>query len=199
MFQNYLGSYKIDLAAVKTTLVEDTTHGKITAVVDNLGRTWYRYDPIPNYIGNDKAVFMAEFMGKHYKIVVELHVFMGVAPGALQSSDDTCPRPKLIKVNGKPVSGSSASDLNVAGDPLTSWLNLAQLDGAMANATGITDNVAGGAVGHNGTNITLDTTAAGNGWHIGTAPGLNEESLPTSNPNEWVARVGSAPYGGMHY
>ena len=34
-------------------------------------------------------------------------------------------------------------------------------------------------------------------WFIDTTPSLNEEWLPTSNPNEWVAKVGSAAYGKM--
>ena len=40
--------------------------------------------------------------------------------------------------------------------------------------------------------ITLDDNAAGHGWFIDVTPGANEEFLPTSNPNVWVARPGSA-------
>lgn len=45
--------------------------------------------------------------------------------------------------------------------------------------------------------ITLDTDAAGYGWFIDDTPYLNDEFLPTSNPNEWVARPGSAAEGKM--
>lgn len=43
----------------------------------------------------------------------------------------------------------------------------------------------------------LDTTAAGHGWFIDYTPYLNEEFLPTSNPNEWVAKPGSEAEGKM--
>ena len=45
--------------------------------------------------------------------------------------------------------------------------------------------------------ITLDTTAAGHGWFIDDSPLENEEFLPTANPNEWVAKAGSAAQGKM--
>jgi len=68
------------------------------------------YDPTPNYIGNDRAVFLAEFEGKRYEIVVDLHVFEGPAtPGDFGAS--TCPQPKLIKAT-KPSSGANVFDLN---------------------------------------------------------------------------------------
>jgi hypothetical protein len=62
------------LAAIKTTLLEDAKHGEVI-----VGTRSYQYDPTAGYVGNDKAIFMAEFEGKRYKIIVELHVF-DVAP-----------------------------------------------------------------------------------------------------------------------
>ena len=110
MLKNFLYTYSkgkqiADLVAIKTTLLQDTSHGKITSVVDNTGRSWYAYDPTPNYVGNDKAVFQAEFEGKVYKIVLELRVFLMV-----NEYEPTCPPPKLIKVK-KPSTGSSGYDL----------------------------------------------------------------------------------------
>ena len=35
-----------------------------------------------------------------------------------------------------------------------------------------------------------DDNAAGHTWFIDPTPSLNEEWLPTSNPNEWVAKIG---------
>ena len=66
--------------------------------------------PPPGYEGNDQATFMAEFEGKRYKIVVELHVWNVEA----LSDDMSCPEPTLIKVNGKPVSSDLGSDFNVS-------------------------------------------------------------------------------------
>jgi hypothetical protein len=179
------------LATIKTTLLEDAKHGKIIAGVRS-----YQYDPTEGYVGNDEVVFMAEFEGKRYKIIVELHVF-DVAP--MESQPTSCPPPQLIKVNGKPVSGSSGYDLNATA-------NITALDGSSIAQTiigisGITLNIAdlpGGAVGQTvGTNITLDDNAAGNGWFIDTTPADNSEFLPTSNPNEWVAKAGSDAAGKM--
>jgi Matrixin len=63
-------------------------------------------------------------------------------------------------------------------------------------------NLTGAAVGEtkgDGSNatITLDTDAAGHGWYIDYTPYLNEDFLPTSNPNEWVAKAGSDAAGKM--
>lgn len=72
-------------ASIKTILLEDTKHGKMTTQTDDAGLTYYYvYTAIPNYEGKDKAIFMAEFEGKRYKIVLELHVF-AIAPMENQS------------------------------------------------------------------------------------------------------------------
>jgi hypothetical protein len=161
------------LAAIKTTLLQGTTHGKIFAVVDNTGRTSYHYDPTPNYEGDDRAVFLAEFEGKVYKIVIDLHVFEFV----VDESASSCSAPKLIKVK-KPASGSS--DLG--------------LDGVTVSFS----EMSGGTLGQTtGSNITLDTTAANYGWYIDYTPYLNDEYLPTSNPNLWVAKAGTEAAGKM--
>lgn len=92
----------VELADIKhVTLLQGATVGKITSVVDNTGRSWYRYDAPANYEGDDKAVFMAEYQGKRYKIVVELHVFE-----VIDESASSCPPSKLIKVTN-PSSGDS--------------------------------------------------------------------------------------------
>jgi hypothetical protein len=50
---------------------------------------------------------MAEFEGKVYKIVINLVVSLTVGESPLMEGEQpVCPPPKLIKVNGKPVSGS---------------------------------------------------------------------------------------------
>jgi hypothetical protein len=66
------------------------------------------------------------------------------------------------------------------------------------NFSDLAAGVAGQSVGE-GANaaITLDTTATGNGWFIDATPADNSEFLPTSNPNEWVAKSGSAAAGKM--
>jgi hypothetical protein len=176
MIRNYMqGIYNrpVELSSITNiTLLQNTSHGKITSVIDNTGRSWYRYDPTPNYVGNDKAVFQAEYEGKVYKIVLELRVFLMV-----NEYEPTCPQPKLIKVK-KPSTGSSGYDLN------SITVTFADLDGG---AIGLT----------NTSGITLDDNAAGHNWFIDTTPSDNSEYLPTSNPYEWVAKEGTAAYGKM--
>ena len=76
------------------------------------------------------------------------------------------------------MSGSSSYDLNTI--PVT----FADLTGSALGQT-------------NASGITLDTNAAGYNWFIDTTPADNSEFLPTSNPNEWVAKAGSAAAGKM--
>jgi hypothetical protein len=199
MLRNYLQNrdkHAIDLTNIKNiTLLEGAVHGKITSVIDNTGRSWYRYDSEPEYVGNDRAVFMVEYQGVRFKVVVELHVFTTV----MENLPSSCPPPQLIKVNGKPVSGSLGSDYS---DSLTSTLNTSILSTLSVDPSSVTFNLAdlpGGAVGQTvGTNITLDTHAAGYGWYIDPNPAANTDFLPTSNPDVWIAKAGSASGGKMH-
>lgn len=111
MLQVYIegrDNHVVELSNIKNvTLLQGTTVGKILAWTDNEGMVSFHYDPPTNYVGNDKAVFMAEFEGKRYKIVVELHVFNYAPPG--EFGDSTCPAPQLIKITkpAKPSSGAS--------------------------------------------------------------------------------------------
>lgn len=125
----------IDFSAItNVTLLEGTKAGKLTSVIDNTGRTWYRYDPVPNSTGNDRAVFLAEFEGKVYKIVINIVVSPTVGESPLLPGEKpVCPPPKLIKVNRKPVSGSLGVDLN------NIFVSITDLPNA-ANATQINAN-----------------------------------------------------------
>jgi hypothetical protein len=48
-----------------------------------------------------------------------------------------------------------------------------------------------------GTSITLDINAAGYGWYVDPNPASNADFLPTSDPNVWMAKAGSAAAGKM--
>lgn len=102
----------IDLAtraSIKPILLEGTTHGNIVMFsnIANYGGTAFRYDPIPNYEGKDRAVFLAEFEGKVYKIVINIVVSPTVGESPLLPGEKpVCPPPKLIKVT-QPSSGAS--------------------------------------------------------------------------------------------
>jgi len=175
------------MASIKPILLEGTAHGTITSGISNYGRTTYHYDPIPNYTGNDRAVFLAEFEGKVYKIVVNLVVSPTVGESPLMEGEEpVCPPPQLIKVNGKPVSSSLEFGPGYSLDSLS--VTFADLTGGAVGQT-IGEGV--------NANITLDTNAAGHNWYIDTTPWDNSEYLPTSNPYEWVAKAGTAAYGKM--
>jgi len=83
------------------TMLQGTKHGKIFSEIDNVGLTSYHYDPEPGYLGDDQAIFMAEFQGKRYKIVVDIKVLIVVDESASQ-----CGQPQLIKITN-PSSGNS--------------------------------------------------------------------------------------------
>jgi len=80
-------------ATIKTTLLQGTMHGKLIPHTTGDGRSYFMYDPIPGYTGSDQAVFMAEFEGKRYKIVVELRVAAVEAYG----NETSCPPPRSSK------------------------------------------------------------------------------------------------------
>jgi Matrixin len=166
-------------AAIKLSLLEGPTHGKLTSGTTD-GQTYYGYNAEPNYVGNDKAIFMAEFEGKRYKIVVNLVVSLTVGETPLMSSEKpVCPPWKLIKVNGKSVSDASSYRLN------SFTVTFGDLDG--------------GAVGQtSGTDVKLDTNAAGHNWYIDPTPLDNSDDyLPTSDSTVWQAKTGSAAAGKM--
>jgi hypothetical protein len=144
MLRNYFegrDNRVVELSDIKNVvMLQATQHGKIFSEVDSEGFTSFHYDADPNYEGNDKAIFMAEYQGKRYKIVVEMHVFQVV-----DESASSCPPPKLIKVSSKSVSDASAYQLNSFTVTFGTFGN-----GAVGQTTGTTitlDAAAGHALG----------------------------------------------------
>ncbi len=140
----------------------------------------YYYKPEPDYFGKDQAVFSAEYKGRRYKIVLDILV-----QDMIEQSDapSPCPEPILIRTKKKVSEQPNRSDFSndfysYAGiefyfDSLPGTA-VAQTTGEGADAT-----------------ITLDTDAAGHGWFVDSTPQDNSEYLPTSNPNQWIAREGT--------
>jgi hypothetical protein len=96
MLKNYIEGRDVpapvNLADIKTTLLQGTRHGKIATEVDNTGLSSYRYDPDSGYLGRDKAVFLAEYAGKRYKINIEIKVLVVV-----DERQPVCDDPVMIK------------------------------------------------------------------------------------------------------
>ena len=169
---------ELKLEDIKFTLLTAPQHGKLKTEFDSKGLLSYAYDPTPGYLGDDRATFMAEYKGKHYKIVVTIKVLEIV-----DESGSACPPPKLIKVNNKSVSDASPYQLN------SFTITFGDLTGgAVGQTTGEGVSAA----------ITLDATAAGHNWYIDPTPLDNtDDYLPTSNPNIWQAKAGSDAAGKM--
>jgi hypothetical protein len=172
----------------------------------------YAYLPEAGYVGKDQATMLVEVNG----IKVKVEYFFQAIPGVTGNdggAEYCAPKGMFWKISSTlDTNGTStitsveyqspttlaadATSTNVAA--LASWINTTDLN---SNAAGITVNVAnlaGAAIGQDtGTNITLDATAAGNGWYINTNPADNSQFLPTSDPNVWIAAPGSAAAGKM--
>ncbi len=171
----------------------------------------YFYLPEAGYVGKDTAVIEVDF-GNGLKVNVK-YFFQALSEGL--GSDwvgDYCSKTgpfwkisSTLDVNGtntitsveyqSPTTSTTGTTV-VDTTALASTLGTSVLSNLTGETTGVTVNLAdlpGAAVGQTvGSTITLDTTAAGYNWFIDPTPGLNEEWLPTSNPNEWVAKAGSA-------
>jgi len=149
---------------------------------------YWRYTPKPGYNHVvDHATFLVDVQGIPVRVVA---VFKVVSP-----LPDSAPRPcKIYEWVISSADGTSATDL-------PAWQTQAQLSTLLASATqsltGFAD-LAGSSVGQTtgeglNANITLDPTAAGHGWYIDPTPLDNtDDYLPTSNPNIWRAKAGSA-------
>ncbi len=72
MLRNYLQNrekHAIDLSLIKNvTLLEDVKQGEMISQTNSRGVVGFWYDPTPEYVGNDRAVFVAEYQGVRYKI-----------------------------------------------------------------------------------------------------------------------------------
>ena len=115
--------------------------------------------------------------------------------------DKACPFgiKRINTLNGPDI--ANLDPVSVQSTDLNAWLRSASIDGRLADLAGtilVFDSLESSIVGNTDQGvITLDNNAADHGWFIDATPGGNEEFLPTSNPNVWVARPGSAAEGKM--
>jgi len=100
--------------------------------------------------------------------------------------------PPLTSDASNPATDTAALAAELGSNALGSFAT--GTSGIALNITDLPDAALGQTTG---TTITLDPTAAGHGWFIDATPGSNEEFLPTSNPNEWIAKAGSEAAGRM--
>ncbi len=178
----------------------------------------YVYYPEKGYLGNDRATLMVEVDGKKIRMEYFFRV-MRTVPSAAEDEPPIeeqgyCPKKAYVwkissaqDANGEMtlIASLIATDTadNASGDSNTSesiphFDTLDGLANGLSNITLSITNRADGALGQTiGTSITLDDNAAGHGWYIDYTPYLNEEYLPTANPNEWIAKADSEAAGKM--
>lgn len=83
------------LASMKISLLEEVVHGNLIPKNSDTRGGYYMYKA-EDYLGKDKAVFMAKFEGKHYKVEINF-----IITEAIDENSPQCPSAQLIKINGK--------------------------------------------------------------------------------------------------
>ncbi|MFA6445496.1 MAG: matrixin family metalloprotease [Sterolibacterium sp.] len=201
------------------TVLAYPKHGNLedlgTVVYDESGRAIrdtgersYSYIPETGYLGQDSATLLVEIGGYKVKIVYVFKVAMEVdyKKAELLCAKSYWKISAVLDANGggkitavdfqSPMSGgigSSATDTTALATEFGSgFLGTAATSGISFNVADLPN----GALGQT-TNryVTLATDAAEYGWFIDSTPADNSEFLPTSNPNEWVAKADSEAAG----
>jgi hypothetical protein len=165
-------------------LIEIVTKPKHGMLIDE-GNGAYGYKPTtPGYLGKDNFQYIVEGNDGR-RVLITMPIWLKTMAEAFAFN-------QLIP----------AEQTNT----LASWQKQSELSALLASASGVTysfSNLPGTAVGNTEgegrtTSITLDTTAAGHGWYVDATPLDNtDDYLPTSNPNVWQAKAGSAADGKM--
>jgi hypothetical protein len=188
------GPGEFDPNQFKIQVLKSPVHGELKDGI---------YHANADYLGIDQIVFDVEVLGKKLKVIETLVIHNSgnldyPTDAARAAFDKVCPSGKrgFLDVIELPTDGFASSE------ELAKLHSLVSLSlGAEFLGNGGSLNIAdlpNAAVGQTtGSTITLDTNASGYGWFIDTTPADNSEFLPTSNPNEWVAKAGSAAAGKM--
>ena len=181
---------------IKTSIIQQPKFGKIVGEgpsgMENYGYRTSRTMPdgTPELGIVDKVIYLVEIKEQKFKVVFNL---LNV-PGSDRIHGDQACEYKRFSMADMP-------------DPsLDLWLAAAELSSLLAEASGITlsftdlpATAIGQTVGEGlTTQITLDTNAAGHNWYIDPTPlDSSDDYLPTSNPEVWQAKAGSAAAGKM--
>jgi hypothetical protein len=161
---------------------------------------FYQYTPNSSLsdglvIGEEyEDYFVIKVQNDGITVNIRYYVKISIVPPNEAPREDQCPEHAWkisIAPNATPTDLAYSLSLPaafLAADYTSPTVTFANLPGA---AVGETKGAGANAA------ITLDTDAAGHGWYIDYTPYLNEDFLPTSNPNEWVAKAGSSAAGKM--
>ena len=184
-------AFKKDVAEkIIPQLIIKPEHGRLE--LKTFGQ--WQYYPDYGYKGKDQATFRVDTPKGSYQVIVNLLV------GGYSEYVKTpnCARVFDIKKSSMPSDDTFAN--------LAAWQRNADLSALIASAqqslVGFTDLPAtalGQTTGEGATaTITLDQNAAGHNWYVDPTPLDNtDDYLPTSNPEVWQAKAGSAAAGKM--
>ena len=162
------------------------------------------YLPKPGFTGKDRFVLQAKAGAYVVQLVYYVNVLganayytarknLGAEVNLLRQH---CPNDtEWLLQDETGVEGKPTNRLTLDPSSLQSLLSATHLDSSVT--VDIADLPASTLAQTTNTTITLDTTAAGHGWYIDYTPYLNDEYLPTSNPNEWQAKADSEAAGKM--
>jgi hypothetical protein len=148
------------LSSMKVSVTEMPKHGTVARL--SAQSYFWEYRPEPNYVGKDSVSFLVEVQGRNFKIIVNLLVHNGL-------DEYADPRP-CIKAFEKssPLKGMNNDPAAlIAGNSISSI----RLDFSALEGNSLTQTLSTGSSDQ----LTLDTKAAGYGWHIDYTP-----YLPTS-------------------
>ena len=202
------------LGIISTTITKNPAHGSVmagdwsraTQDAPQATYQYFKYVPNPGFIGKDSIGFEITVNGKTFRASLRINVL------ETWDNGDSCNPPGEDRgdLSDAPsyawvLDGLSEILPVQAGTP-EQWLQSAALSALIANAshslTGFAD-LAATAIGETTgkgltAQITLDTNSAGHGWYIDPTPLDNtDDYLPTSNPEVWQAKAGSAADGKM--
>ena len=188
----------------KLIVVKPPKHGSLElfmpdAAEDNISKYDYLYIPNKDYVGLDNFEFEVSLNGKSLRIYYQIEVY---AEDVNMNHVGYCNwenQKYYWKISQTDTTNANFTDL-------AAWQRSVQLSALIAAAqqtfTGFT-NLPSTALGQttgegSSAQITLDTNAAGHGWYIDPTPLDNtDDYLPTSDPEVWQAKAGSAAAGKM--
>ena len=175
-------------------LVRAPQHGRIGT---REGDTTPRYFANAGFTGVDKYEFEVMVLGKPVRVIEYMNVVKYLQDTVTYQR--VCGKRPYWRIAESGQPDPSSSDY-------AAWQSSANLSALIAAAqqslAGLTDlpSTALGQTTGEGTSaqITLDQNAAGHGWYIDPTPlDSSDDYLPTSNPEVWQAKAGSAAAGKM--
>lgn len=213
---NYIGRYvggTLDFSNASDGSVRSDTsvrviklpkHGRLEQPYANSDRfIKFDYNYVPDakedFVGNDHFIIDVSAGGITVRIYYTMSVDVGQPFQHLNEFGE-----KVVNAGRCPKARwKISSNLPTGADDFSNWQTSASLNAMLANASGSLTNfsdLAGTAVGQTTgqgptAQITLDSTAAGHGWFIDATPENNDEFLPTSDPEVWIAKAGSNAAG----